>query len=49
MIIYIKNETDYKVDLCCGADQEFTIAPGEVKKVEMGELDYIYIDQVIED
>lgn len=49
MIIYIKNETDYKIDLCCGADQEFTLGPDESKTVRVQDRDYIYIDHADDD
>jgi len=49
MIIRIKNETNYKIDLCCGIDQEFTLEPDGMKAVKVQYGDYVYIDQAIED
>lgn len=48
MKIYLKNETDKLIDICCGADQEFTLEPGERMTVKVQDEDYFYIDQVIE-
>lgn len=49
MKIYLKNETDKLIDICCGADQEFTLQPDELKTVEVQDEDYFYIDQIIKD
>lgn len=44
MKIHIKNETNCKIDLCCGIDQEFTLEPKKMKTVEVQDGDYFYID-----
>ncbi len=49
VIIYIKNESDCKIDLCCGLEQEFTLEPRESKAVNMEYGDYIYVDQVLDE
>ena len=46
MKIYIKNQTGYKIDLCCGVDQELTLQPEQETTLEVQEEDYIYIDQI---
>ncbi len=33
MKIYIKNETDKLIDICCEQDRELTLEPGNVKAV----------------
>jgi hypothetical protein len=45
--IHIKNQTDKKIDLCCGLDQELTLRPEREATVEVQDGDYIYIDQAI--
>ena len=48
MKLYLKNETDKLIDICCGADYEFTLQPDELKTIEVQDEDYFYIDQVLE-
>jgi hypothetical protein len=45
--IHIKNQTGYKIDLCCGLDQELTLRPEREATIEVQDGDYIYIDQAI--
>ena len=45
MKIHIKNQTGYKIDLCCGVDQELTLQPEQETTLAVQEEDYIYIDQ----
>jgi hypothetical protein len=44
--IYIKNQTDKRIDLCCGLDQELTLAPEGAAIIEVQDEDFIYIDQI---
>ena len=46
MKIYIKNQTDKKIELCCGLSQELTLAPEGAAIVEVQDEDFIYIDQI---
>ena len=48
MKIYLKNKTDNLIDICCGADQEFTLEPGNIKAVWVQDGGYLYIDRVLE-
>jgi len=44
--IYIKNQTGYKIGLCCGLNQELTLAPEGAAIIEVQDEDFIYIDQI---
>ena len=46
MKLHIRNQTDFKIDLCCGLDQELTLAPEGAAIVEVQDEDFIYIDQI---
>jgi antitoxin component of MazEF toxin-antitoxin module len=44
--IHIKNQTGYKIDLCCGLAQELNLQPGQEATLEVQDEDFIYIDQI---
>ena len=46
MKTHIKNQTDKKIGLCCGLDQELTLAPEGAAIVEVQDEDFIYIDRI---
>lgn len=46
MKIHIKNQTNKKIDLCCGLDQELTLAPEGAAIIEVQDEDFIYIDRI---
>ena len=46
MKLHIRNQTDFKIDLCCGLDQELTLRPEREATVEVQDGDFIYIDQI---
>lgn len=46
MKVYIKNNTDYNIDMCYG-DWETELQVKEIKEIEVHDEDCLYIDQII--
>lgn len=45
MILYVKNETQFKIDFCSG-EKEYALKPGESVAVEVKDQDCMYFDGV---
>lgn len=43
----IKNQTEYAIDFVSGIKEEHTIHPEQEVEIEIGDGDYMYLDQVV--
>ncbi|MEN6349317.1 MAG: hypothetical protein ABFD08_07990 [Syntrophomonas sp.] len=45
MILYVKNETQFKIDFCSG-EKEYSLKPGDEIAIQVKDQDCMYFDKV---